>query len=210
MNKKYKIALIILVILILLCVGLLVFKKTVYDKKEKKPSVTTSVVDNMESYGYALEDRDTKLYKNTYYELKEILDAEELDYEKYGQKISELFVIDLLTISNKVNKYDVGGLDFLYEEEKEMFKNKVIDTIYKDVEDNSYQTREQKLPTVSKVIVEKIEETTFELTEDKKLEAYEYDLQIQYKQDLGYDENITVITVKDNNKMYVVKYTTSN
>ena len=210
MNKKYKITLIILVILILLCVGLLVFKKTVYDKKEKKPSVTTSVVDNMESYGYALEDRDTKLYKNTYYELKEILDAEELDYEKYGQKISELFVIDLLTISNKVNKYDVGGLDFLYEEEKEMFKNKVIDTIYKDVEDNSYQTREQKLPTVSKVIVEKTEKTTFELTEDKKLEAYEYDLQIQYKQDLGYDENITVITVKDNNKMYVVKYTTSN
>ena len=64
MNKKYKIPLIILLVLIIVCLCLLVFKKFVYDKADKKPTVTSSIVDNMESYGYSLDDRDTKLYKN--------------------------------------------------------------------------------------------------------------------------------------------------
>ena len=210
MNKKYKIPLIILLVLIIVCVCLLIFKKFVYDKADKKPTVTSSIVDNMESYGYSLDDRDTKLYKNSYYELKNILDVEEIDYEKYGQKIAELFVIDLFTISNKINKYDVGGLDFLYDSEKEMFKNKVMDTIYEDVEDNSYDTREQKLPTVSTVEVVDVKDKKYELNEEKELDAYEYTLEIQYKEDLGYDEKATVIVVKDDNKMYVAKYTAIN
>ena len=142
--------------------------------------------------------------------MKNILDVEEIDYEKYGQKIAELFVIDLFTISNKINKYDVGGLDFLYDSEKEMFKNKVMDTIYEDVEDNSYDTREQKLPTVSTVEVVDVKDKKYELNEEKELDAYEYTLEIQYKEDLGYDEKATVIVVKDDNKMYVAKYTAIN
>jgi len=210
MSKKYKIPLIILVLLIFICVGLLIFKKFVYDKEETKPTVTSSVVDSMKSYGYSLDDRDTKIYKDTYYELKEILDSEEIDYKKYGEKVASLFVMDLFTISNKINKYDVGGLDFLYEEEKEMFKNKVIDTLYKDVEDNSYDTRKQSLPCVSSIEIANSKEITYELNKDKKIDAYEYNLEIEYEKDLAYDKKATVIVVKDDNKMYVVKYTTLN
>lgn len=210
MNKKYKIPLIILIILIIICVGLFLFKKFVYDKEEKKPTVTSSIVDSMESYGYSLDDRDTKVYEEKYYELKDILDSEEIDYEKYGQKIAELFVIDLFTISNKINKYDVGGLDFLYEEEKEMFKNKVMDTLYGDVEDNSYDTRNQKLPTVDTVEIVDTKEINYELNKEKELDAYEYTLNIEYKENLDYDKKATVIVVKEDNKMYVVKYTAIN
>lgn len=210
MNKKYKIPLIILLILIILCICLLVFKQFVYDKKENKQIVTSSVVDNLEKYGYSLDDRDTKIYEDTYYELKEILDSEEINYDKYAEKIASLFVIDLLTISNKINKYDVGGLDFLYEEEKEMFKNKVMDTLYKDVEDNSYDNRKQQLPTVTKVTVADIKNTNYELTKEKKLEAYELEINVEYEKDLEYDEKVSVIVVKDNDKMHVVKYTAIN
>ncbi|MBO5096537.1 MAG: hypothetical protein J6B98_06650 [Bacilli bacterium] len=210
MNKKYKIPLIILLILIILCICLLVFKQFVYDKKENKQIVTSSVVDNLEKYGYSLDDRDTKIYEDTYYELKEILDSEEINYDKYAEKIASLFVIDLLTISNKINKYDVGGLDFLYEEEKEMFKNKVMDTLYKDVEDNSYDNRKQQLPTVTKVTVADIKNTNYELTKEKELEAYELEINVEYEKDLEYDEKVSVIVVKDNDKMHVVKYTAIN
>lgn len=210
MNKKYKIPLIILLILIILCICLLVFKQFVYDKKENKQIVTSSVVDNLEKYGYSLDDRDTKIYEDTYYELKEILDSEEINYDKYAEKIASLFVIDLLTISNKINKYDVGGLDFLYEEEKEMFKNKVMDTLYKDVEDNSYDNRKQQLPTVTKVTVADIKNANYELTKEKELEAYELEINVEYEKDLEYDENVSVIVVKDNDKMHVVKYTAIN
>ena len=210
MNKKYKIPLIILLILIILCICLLVFKQFVYDKKENKQIVTSSVVDNLEKYGYSLDDRDTKIYEDTYYELKEILDSEEINYDKYAEKIASLFVIDLLTISNKINKYDVGGLDFLYEEEKEMFKNKVMDTLYKDVEDNSYDNRKQQLPTVTKVTVADIKNTNYELTKEKKLKAYELEINVEYEKDLEYDEKVSVIVVKDNDKMHVVKYTAIN
>ena len=210
MNKKYKIPLIILLILIILCICIFVFKQFVYDKKEDKPIVTSSVVDTMESYGYSLDNRDIKIYKEIYYELKDILDSEEIDYEKYGEKIATLFVIDLFTISNKINKYDVGGLDFLYEEEKEMFTNKVMDTIYKNVEDNRYDTRKQNLPTVSKIIINDTKKITYEISKNKKIDAYEYDLEIEYKENLSYDEKATVTVVIDDNKMYVVKYTTSN
>lgn len=210
MNKKYKIPLIILLILIILCICLLVFKQFVYDKKENKQIVTSSVVDNLEKYGYSLDDRDTKIYEDTYYELKEILDSEEINYDKYAEKIASLFVIDLLTISNKINKYDVGGLDFLYEEEKEMFKNKVMDTLYKDVEDNSYDNRKQQLPTVTKVTVADIKNTNYELTKEKKLEAYEIELDIEYEKDLEYAKKVSVIVTKDTDKMFVVKYTAIN
>lgn len=209
MNKKYKISLTVLLILIIACVGLLMLKRVLYDQKENKAMVS-SIVDNMENYGYSLDDRDTKIYKDTYYELKELLSAEEVNYEEYGQKLTKLFVIDLFTLSNKVNKYDVGGLEFIYNSEKEMFKNKVMDTLYEDLEDNSYDTRNQQLSTVSAVIIDESKETTYQLDDDKELSGYEYIINIEYEEDLGYDNKAKVIVVRDDNKMYVVKYTADN
>ena len=205
MAKKYKIMLTIISLLLILCVGALLYKKLVYDKKDK-PVVYTEVLDKMDDYGYKLDDKDTKLYKDTYYELKKNLDSDEIDYEKYGEELSKLFVIDLLTISNKQNKYDVGGLDFLYESEREMFKNKVMDTIYEIVEDDSYNTRKQQLPTIKSITLDKKEETKYEI-DDKKQDGYIYTYELEYEKDLGYTKKCSVTVVKDDNKMYVVEYT---
>ena len=196
MRKKYKVALVIISILLLICIALAVFRFVLKDKN-KKTAVSTSIVDKMDDYGYALDDKDGKLFKEKYYELKEIINKDEIDFTEYGKKITELFVIDLYTISTKINKYDVGGVDFVYENEKEMFKNKVMDTLYSDVEDNSYETRKQELPTVSEV----------NITDEKEIKGYEYTLEIKYEKDLKYDSKAKVTVVKDDNKMYIVEYT---
>ena len=208
MSKKYKVALIIIGILLLICAGLLVAKFWLFkDNKTKEPVVSSSIVDKMDNYGYTLDDRDSKLFKDKYYELKKILEKEELDYNEYGKKLAELFVIDLFTISTKINKYDIGGVDYLYESEMEMFKNKVMDTLYSDVEDNSYDTRKQELPTVSEVEITDEKEIKYEI-DKKKLDAYQYTVKITYEKDLKYDKNAKVTVVKDDNKMYIVEYTT--
>lgn len=209
MSKKYKISLSIIGVFLVLTIGLLVYVK-IFNKTSdnKKPVVKTSVLDKMDKYGYSLDDRDTKLFKDTYYELKDVLESDNIDYKIYGEKLSELFVIDLFTISNKISKYDVGGLDYLYDSEKEMFKSKVMDTLYDQVEDNSYDNREQKLPCVKSVTVNDVKETNYTVN-DKKLNGYVYSIFVEYEEGLGYDTNCNVTVVIDDNIMYIVEYATT-
>lgn len=208
MSKKYKIALSIVSVLILISVVLLISKKTFDDKKVEKPTVVSEVVESMDEYGYTLDDRDSKLFKEKYYELKEILDAEEIDYEAYAKSLASLFAIDLLSIDNKVNKYDVGGLEYIYESEKEVFQRKVIDSIYDIVEDNSYGNRKQKLPMV-KNIETSVDKKESETINDVKKDSYVITVSLEYEEDLGYDSEIKIKVVKDENKMYIIEYTTN-
>ena len=204
MRKKYKIPLILISILIILCSGLLIYKHFFY-KGDRKPTVVSSIVDSMEEYGYTLSDQDGKLFKEKYYELKDILTAEDIDYDKYSQTLSELFIIDLYTMSTKINKYDVGGYEYVYKNEQEMFKGKVMDTIYESLEDNSYGDRKQQLPQVKSLELEDSEETTYKI-EDKKLHGTKYTYSISYEKDLGYDDYVEITTVKDDDKVYVVEF----
>ncbi|MBE6161171.1 MAG: hypothetical protein E7158_03025 [Firmicutes bacterium] len=205
MLKKYKIPLIILFLLIVICVSLLIAKHYLFDKDRNKPTVYSSILDSMESYGYTLDNQDSKLFKDTYYELKKILDADEIDYDAYSQKLSELFIIDLYTIDTKINRFDVGGVEYLYENEKEMFKNKVMDTLYESLEDNSYGTRKQELPSVKKLILEDSKKVDYKI-DDKKLNGIKYTYTIEYEKDLGYDKNIEIIAVKDSEKVFIVEF----
>ena len=58
--------------------------------------------------------------KENFKELDKILSEETINYEKYAQVLSKLFIIDLYTIDNKKNMYDVGSLEYVYD--KENFK----------------------------------------------------------------------------------------
>jgi hypothetical protein len=161
-------------------------------------------LDSIEGYGYVLEDRDTELYKSVFESLRDTLKEDTIDYEEYAKLLSELYVIDLYTISNKVNKYDVGSVDFLHEDAKENFQEKVKDTIYKYVEDNSYGKRNQELPTVSKVDVDDIEESKFDVN-GTKIDGYNVTLSWEYEEDYGYDKESTISLVNIDNKLYIIK-----
>ena len=112
------------------------------EKKEEKPvqKVTQDVHKNkvsIEEYGINCDDNDTELYKKEYEELKKNLTSEKIDYEEYAKSVAKLFIIDLYTIKNKSNKYDVGGTDFVFPDILANYRLNVEDTIYKYVEDNS-------------------------------------------------------------------------
>lgn len=211
MKKKYKVMLSILIIIILVVVGLLIYKNFLDkpDSKEENPATNTSKVTNeIEGYQYTLEDRDTKLFASTFKNLKKLLEETEENENKmedYATYLSELFIIDLYTISNKITKYDIGGLEYIYENAKSSFRSKVLDTIYKTVEDDSYETRTQELPTVSEIKVEKLEKTNV-VVDETNYSAYLVTLSWSYEKDLGYDNRGKVTLIEKENKLYIVSF----
>lgn len=208
MNKKKKIIIIAVVaVIVILAVVLGIYFYNKGNKQEETPTKTVEVLDSIEGYDYKLEDRDTNLYKEKFLELKELLEGSEINKETYATLIAELFAIDLYTIDNKNSKYDVGGLDFIYPEEQEEFKNKVTDTMYKLIEDNSTNSRKQELPNVNNIVVTNIEETQYTKGETI-LGGYKIHLTLSYEKDLGYDENIVITLTNENEKLYVVSLTT--
>ena len=201
MNKKKKIIIIsiILVILVIL-ISVLIFKKITY----KEPTVTKpiEVIDNVSDYDYVLEDRDTEIYKKYFNELKDVL-KDEIDFKVYSEYVTRLFLIDLYTIDNKISKYDVGGVDFIIPTDQEKYKNKVMDTLYKLVVDNSMNNRKQELPVVKDVVLNNCKTTTYKM-DDKEIDAYEISAQIVYEKDLGYDNNVRVIVGILENHAYIM------
>lgn len=201
MKKKYRIPLIIFVLLIIVVVGLLLYK-TLFSENEKS---NIKIVDSIDNFNYTLDERDSKLMKDTYNELKKVLKAKDIDFEEYAKTLSKLFVIDLFTMNNKINRYDVGGAEYVYPDARENFKMNVRDTIYKTIINNSKGKRKQELPIVSSVDVTDIKETEYNYG-DKKMSGYNIELNWNYEKELGYDTKATITLVKDNDMLYVVEY----
>ena len=89
-----------------------------------------------------------------------------------------------------------------------MFKQKAIDTIYRDIIDNTYKDRIQDLPEITNVNVLKVEEATYTLN-DEELPAVKIEMEYEYKEDLGYDNNGTVYMIRNANKLEIVSYSPS-
>lgn len=203
MKKKYKRILIIILIVVLLAIISFVIYKILLNNKTEEEVV--NVVDSISKYGYNLDDRDTELMKSTYEELKNILNSDEIDYELYANALAKLFVIDLFTMDNKINKYDVGSTEYVYPDALENFKLNVEDTLYKHMENNSSGKRKQDLPEVSNIEV--LSNETGEYTiEENSFDSYIVNLSWQYVSDLGYDNNALITLINLDNKLYVVEY----
>lgn len=202
MKKKYKYPLLLLILVIIVIVGLILFK-LFFAKDEVKNNV--KVIDSIVDFSYTLDERDTKLMKDTYEELKNILKEREIDYDEYAKVLAKLFVIDLFTMDNKINKYDVACLEYVYPDNLENYKTNVEDTIYKLVEDNTYGKRTEKLSIVNSVEITKEEESTFKIKEEE-LPSYVVTLNWTYDKDLGYDKNATITMIRKDKKLYVVEY----
>ena len=193
MKKKYKYPLLLLILVIIVIVGLILFK-LFFAKDEVKNNV--KVIDSIVDFSYTLDERDTKLMKDNYQELKNILKEREIDYKEYAKVLAKLFVIDLFTMDNKINKYDVACLEYVYPDNLENFKTNVEDTIYKLMEDNTYGKRTEKLSIVNNV----------EITNEEEVPSYVVTLNWTYDKDLGYDKNATITMIKKDKKLYVVEY----
>ena len=207
MQKKYKIILIVLAVIIMIGIGISCYF-FLFNKKpeEQLPVNEVKVTNTIEKYGYNLDDRDSELFKSKFDELKTLLDTENYDIEEYVSFVSELFVIDLYTIDNKISRYDVGGLEYVYTDAVSSFQSVAENSIYKSVENNLDDTRIQDLPEVLDIVLDSIKETTFTMPDESVVDGYAVKLSWEYVENLGYDTAATLILIPDNQKYGVVYF----
>lgn len=199
-NKKW--ILFIIGVLIVLNIGYFVYQMIKNNTEEAV--IKTKVLDTIPNYNYYLEDRDTDLYKAEFNALKTNLTSDSINYSEYAKSIAKLYIIDLYTLNNKLNKYDVGSKEFIYSGSLDNYILKVEDTLYKYMEDNTYNQRKQALPIVKAINVTNILETNYVLN-DNGYDAYEVTLTWDYETTNQYDNSAKIIIIKDGSKLVVVE-----
>lgn len=198
---KKKVILFFCILIFVYAAGGTIYYIATREKKDDKPIVTNK--DTIKGYDYTLKSNATKLYEDEFKALKANLEGD-INYDEYAVSVAKLFVIDLYTINNKINKYDTGGVSFVYPDGRDNYKLNVQDTIYKYVEDNTNGKRTQNLPEVSSVIVKDSKKDTYKIG-DNSFEAYKINLEWSYVQDLGYDKTGEIILIKKDKNIYVVE-----
>ena len=201
LKKKVKVILIIAIILIITGLGFLAYESV------KPKAVKTATVENeIEEYGYTLKSTRNDRYKEEFQELKDILSKKNVDEEAYVEQISKMFIMDFYTLNDKLANTDVGGIDFVHTNAKTNFLEKAEDTVYKYVENDIYGNRDQQLPEVTEVTVEKVENIEYtigtDFTDDN---AYQVEVSLKYKEDMDYPTKATLIFVHEDNKLSLVE-----
>ena len=201
LKKKVKVILIIAIILISTGLGFLAYESV------KPKAVKTATVENeIEEYGYTLKSTRNDRYKEAFQELKDILSKKDVDEKAYVEQISKMFIMDFYTLNDKLANTDVGGIDFVHTNAKTNFLEKAEDTVYKYVENDIYGNRDQQLPEVTEVTVEKVENIEYtigtDFTDDS---AYQVEVSLKYKEDMDYPTKATLIFVHEDNKLSLVE-----
>ena len=193
-KKNRKRAMMIAVIIIVVVSALLYFFLFL------NSNLQTKIVEEIDNYEYTLEKRDTILMEENFLLLKDTLENKEVDYNKYAEYLSKLFVIDLFTLSNKSSKYDVGSVEYIYPDKKDSFISKVQDTLY------AYLGSIDSLPEVKSISLEgNVEKTTLSYDEEVK-DAYIVNLTWDYVEDFGYDNKAKITLIDIENKLYIASY----
>ena len=201
LKKKVKVILVIAVILIIAGLGFIAYE-SVKPKEIKKATVENEI----KEYGYTLKSTRNDRYKEMFQELQDILSKKNVDEEAYLKQISKMFIMDFYTLDDKLANTDVGGIDFVHTNAKTNFLEKSEDTVYKYVENDIYGNRNQKLPEVTDVTVENIENIEYtigtDFTDDN---AYKIEVSIKYKEDMGYPTKATLTFVHEDKKLSLVE-----
>lgn len=196
LKKKVKRLLILFLLIIVIIAGGLWF---FLGRKEEKQPQTATVVETLDDYGYSLRSDATSLSKSLFEELKKVLNQEPINEEEYAKLVARSFLADFYTLDNKVTNNDIGGVQYVYSSVQDNFILKAQDTLYKYVESNLYDEREQELPIVTAVEVTSITSTTYTLGEVTDDKAYQVEATITYQKDLGYDSSRKLIIMHDEN-----------
>lgn len=196
---KKKIIIVFLIILLIYALGGIYYN---YFYQEEPTVIKT--LSKIEGYNYELRTNATELEKAEFAILKENLENAVIDENAYLESIAKLFIINLYTLNNKINKYDIGSIDYILPSYIPTYKLKVENTIYKYIEDNSDGKREQQLPEVLSITIDNVESITYEY-QDYKYEAFNIKISWKYLEDLDYDKEALLTIIKENNIYYVVE-----
>lgn len=195
-KKKVSIFILTLLLIIGVIVGTIIYFTS--DKKQDKV-IKVESVDKIEGYDYTLSSNATKYYKSLFKELKNTLEADDIDEAKYADLVAKLFVTDFYNLNNKINKNDIGGVQFVYKDYQGDFKKLATQSMYKSIENNLYGERKQELPVVTNVSTEKKDSKAFKYGNKNDEKAYKISFEIEYENDLGY-QTTGILTLIHNDK----------
>lgn len=206
MKKKYKILMIVIIFIAVILSGVIIYQKFFYKEPVDTPVNTVTVTNTIDEYGYTLEDRDTALFEEKFHELETLLNQEEFGQEEYVSLVSQLFIIDFYTIDNKISRYDIGGLEYVYTDAVASLKSVAQNSIYKTVENNLDNTRTQDLPIVTSITVDSISDYEYIMPDESTVSGYRVALSWTYTENLGYDTEGVLVLIPDGNKVGVVYF----
>ena len=206
-SKKKVSIFVIIVILIIAAITFFIFLDS---KKDDAETIKVEDVDTIEGYDYTLKSNSTKYFKDLFKQLKECLEADEIDEDEYAELVSKMFIDDFFNLDNKISKNDVGGVQFVYEGFRDDFIKLVSTSIYKNVESNLYDDREQNLPVVTNVSIEKGDNTTFTYGDQTDDNAYVMNFEIEYDEDLDYQTSGTLTLIHNDKKLEVAAMEETN
>ena len=167
--------------------------------------VNFEMPEEIEGYDYILKPTRNDRYKEMFHQLERILSEKKIDEKAYVTQISKMFIMDFYTLNDKLASTDVGGIDFVHTNAKTNFLEKAENTVYKYVE-SDIDGRDQKLPEVTDVFIEKIENIDYNYNSDfDDSFAYQVDVSIVYKEDLGYPTFANLIFTHEGNKLSLVE-----
>ena len=195
-----KFILIILFMILIYSVGGIYYIEYVY--KDNNEPVVKNLVE-IEGYPYSLKSNASKLYKDEFNILKDNLENN-YNEEEYIKSISKLYIIDLYSLKNKLNKYDIN-VDFIYPDIVSNYRLNIENTLYKYLENNSDGNRNQELPVVSNVIIDEMLDEKYSLNKEN-VPCKKVKVTIEYENDLGYDKSGTITLVKQDKYYYIVEY----
>lgn len=201
-RKSGRIILIAAIVILIVGIGLLVYKRFF---AEQKTTPKAEVVDKLDDYGYYLEDDATELSKKLFKGLKKVLNADEVDEEQYATLVSEMLVADFYNLDNKLSKNDIGGVQFIKETYQTNFVLEASETIYKYIEHNLYGDRKQELPKITNVSVKTMTKTTYKYEDIEDDNVYKALVEVEYEKDLGYPTEVTVVMIHNDKKLEVIK-----
>ena len=192
------------ILLSLIAVGLIISYLFFYDTKPVKKVKVLSKIDN---YGYELSDNKSKEYKALFKDLEKVLNKKKVNEEDYVNTISKMFIYDFYSLNDKLAKTDVGGTDFVHNDARRDFLEKAEDTLYKYVENNLYGARDQELPQVKSVEVEKTETSPFTYKDKVDDNAYTVSVKWDYTDSSfdDYQKSAILVFVHEDKKLSLVE-----
>lgn len=198
---KNKVLLFLLIIILTYSLGGICYVKIMGGKNKNESVINLETINN---FDYSLKSNATDLYKEEFNILKANLTSNEINNDEYMKSVSKLFIIDLYTLENKINKYDVGGVEFVYPNSLDNYKLNVQNTLYKYIEDNSNKKRNKDLPVVKYISVENVENAKYKMNETE-VDAYNVNLKWEYVNENDYNKEAIVTLINEESKYYIVE-----
>lgn len=199
---KKKVLIILLSLLFIYCIGGVIYSLLITDKSRKDDKVVSII----EVSDYKIDEKKvSNLYKQEFEILKNNLESSQIDYNEYAKSIAKLYIIDLYSLNDKLNKYDVTSSQYVYNNSQENFELKVSETLYKYLEDNNDGEREQVLASVTEVNIQSIEESLYAI-DSNEYKGYNIVINWNYDKELGYDTSAVLTLINVDNKISVFEH----